>query len=111
MPLRSPPSSVCTRCGEYTYALEAMGTACGNTVNGKRCKGTRRSANNVGDWAECKSCGGSGEVGGSSALCDGTARWYKGGRCRAVKTAVFLGFLSARAPPLGDANTSVHHYS
>ena len=56
-----PPVAVCTRCHSYSSNPNVINKRCGNTFNGKRCKGVWQSAISEGDWKECPTCGASGK--------------------------------------------------
>lgn len=75
-----PPSARCTRCG-MPGPETRINERCSNTLNGKRCKGTFRSALNEGDWSICSACGGSRILEGRGCqYCHGSGWVYTGPR-------------------------------
>ena len=71
------PVAVCTACGHHTFRAEAINQQCSARPGGKRCKGAYGSALGEGDWAQCPSCGGSGEAkAGPCVPCQGDGWVY-----------------------------------
>lgn len=56
---KSPPASVCTRCGKYGTE-RTLDMQCSAVVDGKRCQGHQASAVGAADWMLCKVCAGLG---------------------------------------------------
>jgi hypothetical protein len=74
MEKRRPPVTCCAKCGKVGYKIGFANGRCGETINGKPCRGIIQSALGVSDWAECPSCGGTGWTGEKCTKCDG-AGW------------------------------------
>lgn len=75
--MKQQPIAVCTVCGHFTYELSLMsGGKCSQSPGGKRCRGTYRSANNVGDWAQCAYCVDGRADGNRCEVCQGSGWNY-----------------------------------
>jgi hypothetical protein len=60
-PKRTMPGAYCVRCGTPQRNIMTVNAKCQRIVDiRKTCDGGIRSANNVGDWKECPSCGATG---------------------------------------------------
>ena len=56
------PSAVCPVCGT-PGPMERSGKRCSRIAGHRKCKGVFQSAVGVNDWAECPTCGATGEDG------------------------------------------------
>jgi hypothetical protein len=75
-PKRTMPDAYCVRCRMPQRNMMTTNARCQRVVGiRKTCGGGIRSANNVGDWAECPSCGATGFQATSTCIqCSGD-RW------------------------------------
>ncbi len=73
----STPVAICQLCGRPA-GLHAINAQCGQTIDGKRCKGLVRSALLPNEWSECTKCEAAGRLENPYRKCDACygAGWH-----------------------------------